>query len=169
MVIEDGKGTLETNVYGLCLLTFTFLKKLNSRKKRSALINLSSVTGVTPMPYFTAYSASKAYVRYLTESLYEEKIENIDFMCLSPGTVTTRMTLYRKGTDACSPETMARNAFRDLGQEKETNGYWVHEIAHFMFTAMYVFCPSIFYKRMSKFSEEFLRVKLEMINSNKTY
>ena len=121
------------------------------------------------MPLFTVYCSTKVYLRYLTEAIYEEKTENIDIMCLSPGFVTTKMTLYKKGFDACTPEIMARNAFRDLGQEKESNGFWAHETSHYLLNIVYRFFPSLFYKIITKIAGDVLGERLELIKNNKTY
>ena len=130
---------------------------------------MASIAGVSPMPTYTVYSSSKVYVRYLTECIAEERVDNIDVMCLSPGFVTTKMTLYKKGFDACSPETTARNTFRDLGQEKETNGFWNHEVSHFLLSIVFRFFPSLFYKIIMKVAGNLLTERLDLMKNNKTY
>mmetsp|Transcript_41253 Transcript_41253/g.47525 ORF Transcript_41253/g.47525 Transcript_41253/m.47525 type:complete len:162 (-) Transcript_41253:143-628(-) len=147
---------LETNLLAPCMLTYTFLKKLESRKSRSALINVASIAGVSPMPKFSIYCSTKVYLRYLTNALGEESLRNIDILLLSPGFVTTKMTLYKTGFDACTPETTAKNTFRNLGYDKETNGFWVHEVSHLLLQVVYRFFPSFYYLTVTKIAHQTL-------------
>lgn len=45
------------------------LKRLEAKKTKSAIINVASIAGMIPMPYYNIYSASKAYVDNLSRSL----------------------------------------------------------------------------------------------------
>jgi short-subunit dehydrogenase len=59
-------------------------------RRRGFILNVSSVAGFMPIPYFANYSASKAFIRSLSDSLHEE-LRPYDVMvcCLSPGPVRT--------------------------------------------------------------------------------
>jgi len=60
--------------------------------KRGKIINLSGGGATAPFPRFSAYSASKAAVVRLTETLAEEiKEYNIDINAIAPGPVNTRL------------------------------------------------------------------------------
>jgi NAD(P)-dependent dehydrogenase (short-subunit alcohol dehydrogenase family) len=62
------------------------------KNKRGKIINLSGGGSVTPRPRFSAYSAAKAAVVRLTETLAEEVKEyNIDINAIAPGAVNTRL------------------------------------------------------------------------------
>ena len=148
---------------------FYLFEEVKCKKEEKCFGKCSKYCWSLSNAFFTVYCSTKVYLRYLTEAIYEERTENIDIMCLSPGFVTTKMTLYKKGFDACTPEIMARNAFRDLSQEKESNGFWAHEVSHFLLNLVYRFCPPLFYKIISKVAGDVLGEKLELIKNNKTY
>lgn len=61
------------------------------RERRGGhILNVSSVAGFMPIPYFANYSASKAFVRSLSDSLHEElRPYGVKVCCLSPGPVRT--------------------------------------------------------------------------------
>ena len=54
------------------------------------ILNVSSTAGFMPIPYFANYSASKAFLRSLSDSLHEElRPFGVNVCCLSPGPVRT--------------------------------------------------------------------------------
>jgi len=60
-------------------------------REHGFILNVSSVAGFMPIPYFANYSASKAFIRSLSDSLHEElRPYNVKVCCLSPGPVRTR-------------------------------------------------------------------------------
>jgi len=67
---------------------------MRDSKITGSIINISSVAGLIPMTAFTAYGASKASVRHLTQSVAKYCIqENHNIRCNSvhPGVVLTPM------------------------------------------------------------------------------
>lgn len=62
------------------------------KNKKGKIINMSGGGAVSPRPRLSAYSASKAAVVRLTETLAEEVKEyNIDINAIAPGAVNTRL------------------------------------------------------------------------------
>lgn len=62
------------------------------RNRKGKIINLSGGGAVLPLPRFSAYSASKAAVVRLTETLAKEIEEyDIDINAIAPGAVNTRL------------------------------------------------------------------------------
>lgn len=60
-------------------------------RKRGFILNVSSVAGFMPIPYFANYSASKAFLCSLSDSLHEElRPFGVNVCCLSPGPVRTQ-------------------------------------------------------------------------------
>lgn len=55
--------TINVNIYSHCLLTKLMMPNLLARKKKSAMIVMSSFSGTHMTPGFANYSASKAFVR----------------------------------------------------------------------------------------------------------
>ena len=56
---------LDTNVYQYTVLLQKFLHVLIARKRRSALIAVSSVVSAAPLPGMFVYASTKAFVNYL--------------------------------------------------------------------------------------------------------
>ena len=56
---------LDTNVYQYAVLLKMFLKVLNARKDRSAVIAVSSALSAAPLPGMFVYASTKVFVNYL--------------------------------------------------------------------------------------------------------
>jgi NAD(P)-dependent dehydrogenase (short-subunit alcohol dehydrogenase family) len=83
--------TIQVNLMGTMLCLRAVLPHMIARR-RGVVVNLSGGGSVTPMPRFSAYSASKAAVVRLTETIAEEVKEyGIRVNAISPGAVNTRM------------------------------------------------------------------------------
>jgi 3-oxoacyl-[acyl-carrier protein] reductase len=82
---------MEINLFGTFLCIKGVLPAM-IKNRRGKIINLSGGGAVSPLPRFSAYSASKAAVVRLTETLAEEiKGYNIDINAIAPGAVNTRL------------------------------------------------------------------------------
>lgn len=82
---------IHINLYGTFLCIRAVLPTM-IKNKRGKIINLSGGGATSPFPRFSAYSASKAAVVRLTETLAEEVKEyNIDINAIAPGAVNTRI------------------------------------------------------------------------------
>ncbi|MGI8905962.1 MAG: SDR family NAD(P)-dependent oxidoreductase [Candidatus Sumerlaeaceae bacterium] len=79
------------NIVALTELTSRLLPVLKAAPPATArIINLSSVAGFQPVPYFNVYSASKAYVLSFSDALHEElKPQGIRVLCVCPGYTAT--------------------------------------------------------------------------------
>ena len=90
--LADWHRVMETNVTGMFLVTNAVLPEMVSQK-RGAIVNISSMWGVTGGSCEVAYSASKAAVIGYTRSLAKEVAPSgIHVNCVSPGFVLTDMT-----------------------------------------------------------------------------
>lgn len=70
-------------------LCAVFGRQMRTRR-RGFILNVSSVAGFMPIPFFANYSASKAFLCSLTDSLHEElRLFGVNVCCLSPGPVRT--------------------------------------------------------------------------------
>ncbi|MBQ7348616.1 MAG: SDR family NAD(P)-dependent oxidoreductase [Clostridia bacterium] len=79
---------LRVNVEGTVSLTHELLKR---KANNLEIITVSSMSCVSPMPYFQVYSATKALLLSLFTSLhYELKRENVKVTTILPGGVYTR-------------------------------------------------------------------------------
>lgn len=89
------------------------------------------------MALHNTYSASKAYVDFLSRALSYEYQEQIDIISLRPSEVSTPMT-FNKKTDVMTilPEDCARGLLNDLGYERVTNGHWSHGLQSSLYHAV---------------------------------
>jgi short-subunit dehydrogenase len=76
---------LRLNMATPALLIHHLLPHLRSRKQ-AAILNVGSVAGFVPVPYFCAYAASKAFLNSFTLGLAEELAgSNVHITLLAPG------------------------------------------------------------------------------------
>lgn len=89
-----------TNVNSQVELSRIFLPRFKARANRSALINLSSCTGVFPSPRVGLYTFTKTYNDVFSRIIEKEYKEyNTDVLTVRPFGVTTPMMGMRKGSD----------------------------------------------------------------------
>lgn len=89
---EQLRDDLETNLFGTLAVTKAMLPKLN-KEDSAAIVNLSSIAGLAAMPSFGGYSASKAAVHSITQSMRGKlKGDGISVHGVYPGPVATRLT-----------------------------------------------------------------------------
>lgn len=82
---------VRVNLFGTFLCTRAVLPEM-IKKQYGKIVNLSGGGAASPFPRFSAYSASKAAVVRLTETLAEEvRKHHIDINAIAPGGVNTRL------------------------------------------------------------------------------
>lgn len=101
--LEDAKRQFDVNFFGMVNMTKAVLPVMREAGG-GRIINLSSVAAVTPIPFQTYYSASKAAINCYTMALQNEvRRAKIKVCALMPGDVKTGFTAARKkslvGTD----------------------------------------------------------------------
>lgn len=70
-------------------LSHHFGQKMKAKGK-GGIINVSSISGTMPLPYWSVYAASKAFLKSLSEALwYELKPKGVDVLAICPGTTKT--------------------------------------------------------------------------------
>lgn len=115
----------------VCLCRFA----LERRAERLEIINISSVSGIYPMPYFAIYSASKSALTSFSVALREEvKGENVAVTAILAGAMPTRADIKEqiKGQGlwgkltAKSPEWVAESSLRAVRKNKGKVllGFW---------------------------------------------
>ena len=89
---EQLRDDLETNLFGTLAVTKAMLLKLKN-ENTAAIVNVSSIAGLAAMPSFGGYSASKAALHSMTQSIRGKlKDDGITVHGVYPGPVATRMT-----------------------------------------------------------------------------
>jgi len=87
--MENYTEMINLNICSLTHLTHLFLKGMVENKS-GGIINISSLASFQPIPYFSIYAATKAFVTSFTLSLYEEYREkNINILGVCPGYTKT--------------------------------------------------------------------------------
>jgi 3-oxoacyl-[acyl-carrier protein] reductase len=88
---EDWMRTLAVNLFGTVFLTRAVLPEFRAQRY-GKIINLSGGGATSPLPYFSAYAASKAAVVRFSETLAEEvRDAGIDVNAIAPGALNTRL------------------------------------------------------------------------------
>ncbi|HVU03228.1 MAG TPA: SDR family NAD(P)-dependent oxidoreductase [Polyangiaceae bacterium] len=89
----DFEAMLATNVTGVVRLTTHVLPHLESRGEGGGILLVSSMAGLTPVPYQTAYSATKAFLVNFGCGLYHEaRPRGVSITTFVPGGIQTEMT-----------------------------------------------------------------------------
>lgn len=94
--LEDARAQFETNFFGVVRMVNAVLP-LMRRQKRGYIINVSSLAGLSAIPFLGIYSASKFALEGYTESLrHEVKPFNIHVSMTEAGFLRTPMTDNRQ-------------------------------------------------------------------------
>lgn len=110
---------IQTNLFGVfycCKYVVAQMKKRHYGK----IINLSGGGATAPLPFLSAYGASKAGVVRFTETLAEEcKGFNIDVNSVAPGSLNTRLL---EEVLSAGPKTVGREFYRKAMAQKKSGG-----------------------------------------------
>ena len=91
---EKAVFQIRVNCEATLLLTLGLLK---NRADKTEILTVSSMSGVSPMPYFAIYSASKAFLtNFFTALHYELKRKGVKVTALLPGGMPTRPDLVEE-------------------------------------------------------------------------
>ncbi|KFO19891.1 very-long-chain 3-oxoacyl-CoA reductase [Fukomys damarensis] len=123
------KRLLNVNVLSVCKMTRLVLPGMVERSK-GVILNISSASGLAPVPLLTIYSASKAFVDFFSRCLHEEyRSKGIFVQSVLPYYVATKLSKIRKPTlDKPSPDTFVKSALNTVGLTSRTCGYLVHSL-----------------------------------------
>lgn len=116
---------IRVNVESTISLTYAILNKFRAEKVN--VITISSMSGVTPMPYFALYSATKACLtNFFTSLHYELKKDGVKVTTVLPGGVYTRPDICQEIIDqgiwgklsAKTPEFVAKRSIKAVNKNK---------------------------------------------------
>uniref|UniRef100_A0A6I8RBQ3 3-ketoacyl-CoA reductase n=1 Tax=Xenopus tropicalis TaxID=8364 RepID=A0A6I8RBQ3_XENTR len=105
---------------------------------RGVILNISSASGMYPVPLLTVYSATKAFVDFFSRGLQAEyRSKGVTVQSVLPFYVATKLAKIRKPTwDKPSPETYVQSALNTVGLQTQTNGYLPHAIMGWISTSL---------------------------------
>lgn len=69
--LKSLEDMLQLNNGALVSLTHLFMQDMLKRKA-GTIVNMGSLISFAPVPYMALYGASKAFVRFFSQALYEE-------------------------------------------------------------------------------------------------
>ncbi|XP_024937472.1 inactive hydroxysteroid dehydrogenase-like protein 1 isoform X2 [Cephus cinctus] len=127
---------INVNVGATTLMTRLVIGQMQKRRK-GAIVNISSGSEIQPLPLMTVYAATKVYVKSFSEALRAEYTKfGITVQQLAPLFVNTKMNAFSQRLQVSSlfvPDatTYARNAIVTLGKVDSSTGYWAHGIQYF--------------------------------------
>ena len=97
-------------------------------QRRGIIINLSSYSGIFPVPLLGSYSATKAYVDFLSQTTATEyKKKGIIIQSVGPIFVATKMSKIKKPSLRFpTAESVVISALRGVGLSTRSCGFWYH-------------------------------------------
>lgn len=137
---------VQLNVTALVDLTHRFLQPMQQRQS-GCILNVGSIASFQPLPYFSVYAATKAFVLSFSESLWaENRKTGVKILALCPGPTDTNF-FEVSGSPAsngnsqqlASVEEVVRDAIAAL--EKDTSNVVVGGFANQVMTTLTRFFP----------------------------
>jgi short-subunit dehydrogenase len=123
---EHFRHLWEVNFFAAVRLSLTALPHL--RKRRGAIVNISSVAGKIPLPYMGAYCASKFALNTVSSSMRMElKQAGVRVVTVLPGRVATQFHIaaYRDGQN-----------LPDVFQHRKSKGVSADKVARVTLNAL---------------------------------
>ncbi|KAF0040524.1 hypothetical protein F2P81_006422 [Scophthalmus maximus] len=115
---------INVNMTSVCQMTRLVLPRMAERSK-GVILNISSASGMYPVPLLTVYSATKSVLPFF---------------------VATKMTRIRKPTlDKPTPERYVAAELTTVGLQSQTNGYFPHAVMGWLTTKLVPISLVIFF------------------------
>uniref|UniRef100_A0A673Y9V1 Hydroxysteroid (17-beta) dehydrogenase 12b n=1 Tax=Salmo trutta TaxID=8032 RepID=A0A673Y9V1_SALTR len=129
------------NITSVCQVTLNIRLCATCFRKKGAVLNISSASGMYPCPLLTVYSASKAFVDFFSRGLEAEyKSKGILIQSVLPFFVATKLSKIRRATlDKPNPDRYVAAELNTVGLQSQTNGYLPHAVMGWLTT---VLCPA---------------------------
>lgn len=140
------KETIIVNCLSQALITNKFISAMSTRHSRSAIIDISSLSGITPSNFLPVYASTKAFNKFLSIGMnLNGRYPNIDFQCLAPGFISTAMiNNVQKNILVSSADECANGSLRCLGHVNYCYGS-IKSVIHGIFLELVylIFPPKI--------------------------
>jgi uncharacterized protein len=94
---KDFEAMLNTNVRGAVRMTTELIPHLEKQADGGGLMLVSSLSGILPIPYQTAYSATKAFLVHFGSGMWHElRGRNVSITTYAPPGIVTDMTAGKR-------------------------------------------------------------------------
>jgi 17beta-estradiol 17-dehydrogenase / very-long-chain 3-oxoacyl-CoA reductase len=147
---------IKCNITSTTMMCSIVLPQMVLRKK-GVIINISSITAVTPAANLTVYSASKAFVDKFSDNLCDEyEDQGIIIQSVLPSYVATNM-IKNITESVCffipTPKQFVESALKTVGYARHTNGYLPHAAVQLFVQFLDFIAPSFLRKLTSNMME----------------
>ncbi|MDR2824745.1 MAG: SDR family oxidoreductase [Prevotellaceae bacterium] len=137
MTLDELRYQMETNFFGTTRVIQHFLPIFRKQGEGKIVIT-TSVAAIVPIPFQSAYSASKAAIMIFADALsLELKPYNIQICCVLPGDTKTNFTATRKIVEGAKSEnsTYRKRFEKSIGkmERDEQNGMPPEKVASAIF------------------------------------
>ena len=120
---SDANTVFQINCQSTINMSHILFPHFFSRKRKSAIINVSSNAATVPFPYLGVYSSSKAFMSYYSTIMNIELSDRIDVMTLEPGLSPPKASeLIGKNIQASAKDEVVIGALKDLGRTNISYG-----------------------------------------------
>lgn len=141
---------IDINLFSMTKMCYLALPQME-KQMYGVIVNISSFAAYLPVPCLNVYGAAKTYVDYLSQALnIEYRSKGILVQSVLPQFVATNMTNLKASFGAPSAKTYVDSAFKTIGYENRTSGYWNHRLkklgTEILMTLNDTFLPSILMK-----------------------
>lgn len=157
---------ININIVSVIKMTSLVLPRMKIQG-RGVLLNISSLSALSPIPLLALYSATKAFVNQFTAELIEdinnEGYTNIIIQNVMPGFVSTKMSHLRPSWKVPSADDYVASALKRVGHTNNTYGYWWHSIMGTGYQLLQVFGQrlnsKIAFHELLKLRSRYYRIK----------
>jgi|UniRef100_A0A7S4FHB3 17beta-estradiol 17-dehydrogenase / very-long-chain 3-oxoacyl-CoA reductase len=139
--IERHRQLVDINIKSMIELTYAVLPGMIERKK-GAIVNISSVSGLFPCPLLATYGATKAFVADWSDALNTEyKSKGIVVQSCVPAFVVSKLSKFKKPTFFIpTPSTFVKSAIPSIGAGPAVRlPYWPHWLQAFVILSLPAF------------------------------
>ena len=109
----------------MAVITSMTAEKMNKREKGGAIINISSYSCVSPMPYMATYAATKGFNDVFSRSCSKEQ-KNIDILSVRAMKVISGKVKEKRSFTVVTSRECAQGSLKYLGKENVTAGALNH-------------------------------------------
>jgi NAD(P)-dependent dehydrogenase (short-subunit alcohol dehydrogenase family) len=146
VTLDEARGQFETNFFGPARLTRALLPAMRAQES-GHIINITSLAGVVPLPFWGYYNASKFALEGLTETLrFELKPFGIHVSAIEAGLIKTRFYTDDQTASPIADYAAAHGRFRKKMAEFEAKAPGPDVVADAVMRAVRARKPALRYR-----------------------